>query len=500
MKERTLDYDVVIIGSGAGGGTVAKELAPLCKSGCRIALLEWGGRFQARDNTREELPMAEKYYFDSGGFQTSSQDMTLAFAKAVGGSTTVYTGTSLKAPADVFEGWAVPGINLADLSPRYEKYILENNVHLLESSEINENNRLFVSGCRNLGWRVEQFPVNVKGCLGLGTCNLGCAVLAKQGTGVVQIPAAEAQGVEVVPFCRVDRIAGNEVVAHVLPSEHGLEPSSWAPGIYRIRANRIVLCAGAVNSPALLLRSFGNFVPALGRYFTCHPAMILAAEHPHPIENTFGHPKSYYCDEFRKTQRFLLETCIYFPFILAKSLTGFGAEPDDFLSHFDRLQMILVLAMDHAESQNRVTIDKQGNPVVHYRFSKPLIESLTNAIRASMKIFFAAGAVRAHAPASHGFFIRREDKDRIDDLVRYDRFKPGQVSVSAAHLMGGCRMGENPADSVTDSWGRVHGKKNLYVADASLFPNSVEVNPYLTIMAIADRVAEGIRRDMGVMS
>ena len=342
--------------------------------------------------------------------------------------------------------------------------------------------------------------MNVKGCLGLGTCNLGCAVLAKQGTGVVQIPAAESQGVEVVPFCRVERIAANEVVAQVLPSEHGLEPSSWSPGIYRIRAGRIVLCAGAVNSPALLLRSFGDFAPALGRYFTCHPAMILAAEHPQPIENTFGHPKSYYCDEFRKTQRFLLETCIYFPFILAKSLSGFGAEPDDFLSHFDRLQMILVLAMDHAESENRVTIDKQGNPVVHYRFSKSLIQSLTDAIRASMKIFFAAGAVRAHAPASREFFIRREEMGRIEDLVRYDRFKPGQVSVSAAHLMGGCRMGENPADSVTDSWGRVHGKKNLYVADASLFPNSVEVNPYLTIMAIADRVAEGIRRDMGVMS
>lgn len=499
MTANTLDYDIVIIGSGAGGGTVAKELAPMCRSGCRIALLEWGGRFQAKDNTRQELPMAERYYFDAGGFQTRSQDMTLAFARAVGGSTTVYTGTSLKAPPDVFETWAVPGINAVDLAPRYEKYIAENNVHLLDAAEINENNRLFLDACRRLGWRAEQFPVNVKGCLGLGTCNLGCAVLAKQGTSVVQIPAAESQGVEVIPFCRVHKLMDHEILAEVVPPEHGLEASRLQPGFYSIRSKCIVVSAGAVNSPALLLRSFGDRLsPALGRYFTCHPAMILAGEHPQPIENTFGHPKSYYCDEFRKSQGFLLETCIYFPFILAKSLTGFGPEPDEFLSHFDRLQMILVLALDNAEPGNRVSIDSRGNPVVHYHFSQELILSLTNAIRASMKIFFAAGAARAHAPASLRFFIRREEKDRIDELVRPEHFKPGQVTISAAHLMGGCRMGVDPQTSVTDPWGRVHGKKDLYVADASLFPNSVEINPYLTIMALADRVAEGIRRDLGV--
>jgi choline dehydrogenase-like flavoprotein len=162
--------------------------------------------------------------------------------------------------------------------------------------------------------------------------------------------------------------------------------------------------------------------------------------------------------------------------------------------------MILVLALDRAAPDNRVTIDQKGNPVVHYRFSPELIHSFTEAIRASMKIFFAAGARRAHAPASPRFFIQWEEQDRVEELVQPHRFKPGQVSISAAHLMGGCRMGENPRTSVTDSWGRVHGRKDLYVADASLFPDSVEINPYLTIMAVADRVAEGIRRELGATS
>ena len=93
-----LDYDVVVVGSGAGGGTVAKELAPLARKGLRIALLEWGGKFEKKDNTRREIEMAGRYYFDNGGFQTSTQDLTLAFAKALGGSTTVYTGVTFKPP------------------------------------------------------------------------------------------------------------------------------------------------------------------------------------------------------------------------------------------------------------------------------------------------------------------------------------------------------------------------------------------------------------------
>jgi len=223
MPETTLEYDIVIIGSGAGGGTVAKELAPLCDKGYKIALLEWGGHFEKKDNTRNELEMAKKYYFDFGGFQTEQRDMTLAFAKAVGGTTTVYTGTSLTAAQEVFDRWGVPGINLDDLKPRYDKYIRENNVHYYPPEEINENNTLFFEACEKLNWKVQQFPINTRGCRGLATCNLGCAVHAKLGTAVVQIPMATKLGVELIPYCRVDRIEGHDVIAEVIPPEYGLQ-------------------------------------------------------------------------------------------------------------------------------------------------------------------------------------------------------------------------------------------------------------------------------------
>jgi choline dehydrogenase-like flavoprotein len=497
MAETLLEYDIVIVGSGAGGGTVAKELSSLCAQGLKIALLEWGGHFEKKDNTREEVPMAEKYYFDNGGFQTSSQDMTLAFAKAVGGSTTVYTGTSITAPDHVIQKWAVPSLTPEDLQPRFEKYKTENNVHLYPENEINENNKLFVKGCETLGWQCEQFPVNTRECQGLAMCNLGCAVHAKQGTAVVQIPEAQKNGVEVISFCRVDHITDHDVIAEIIPPEHGLQPSSLAPGAYRFRAKKIVLSAGVINTPTLLLRSFGKSLsPALGRYFTCQPALILVAQHPHPIHNTSGHPKSFYCDQFTESDRFLLETCMYFPFTLSKNLMGFGEAMDDLIGHYQNLQMILVLAIDDAEEHNRVTIDKQGKAVVHYKFSQKSIDAFVKAIRASTRIFFAGGAEKVHAPAMDRFLIHQAEENQIDELIHSRHFQLGKVSISAAHLMGGCRMGDNPQTSVTNPWGKVHGQDHLYVADASLFPAAVEVNPYLTIMALADRVAEGIKQEI----
>jgi choline dehydrogenase-like flavoprotein len=491
MVERS--FDVVIVGSGAGGGTVAKELAPLCREGVRIAVLEWGPKLKEEEFTGREAEMAEKLYFDNGGFLTRDRAMTLAFARAYGGSTVVYTGTSLPLPEEVLSRWGVPGLEHADLQRRSEKYLTENNVHLLDEDRINDNNRLFLEACRKLGYRVEQFPVNVKGCQGSGLCNLGCPNAAKQGTHRVQLPAAEAAGVEVITNCKVERIGGRECVVTVTNPPFG-EPSRWPQGRYRIRARAIVVAAGAVNSPALLLRSrLPVRLPALGRYFTAHPALILVGEHDRPITNFYGHPKSYYCDHFVESAKFLLETCMYFPFTTAKNLIGFGAEHAEMMARMDRMQMILVLAVDPALAENRVTVDSAGDPVVYYRFTDEVLDALVESQRVAARIFFAAGCRRVHAPAGTGFFIGADEAHRLEELINREAFKLGKVSISSAHLMGGCRMGTDPATSVTDAWGQVHGVPWLFIADASLFPMCSEINPYITIMALADRVAERVR-------
>jgi choline dehydrogenase-like flavoprotein len=486
--------DVVVVGSGAGGGTVASALAPLCRDGLKVLVLEQGARIDDHEFTGREQDMADALYQDGGGFLTADGTMTLAFGRAYGGSTVVYTGTSLVAPERVIRAWDVPGLDHADLVRRSHVYAEQNNVHLLDPDRLNDNNRLFVQGCAEAGYLAEQFPLNVRGCKGSSLCNLGCPNAAKQGTHRVQLPSAERQGVQVVTRAEVRRVEDRAVVVEVTPKADGEKgrPSEWAPGTYRITARVIVVSGGAVGSPALLLRSgLGLRLPKLGAGFTCHPAHILVGEHPAPITNDVGHPKSYYVDRAAQ-EGFVLETCMYFPFTTAKNLTGFGPAHSALMRAFPRLQMILVLACDKAVPHNRVTVDRDGRPVVRYRFTRETIEAMVRATRASAKIFFGAGAVRVHAPSADPPVIERKDGHRVDELIHARHFRPGKVSVSAAHLMGGCGMGRTAEDSVTDSWGRVHGLPWLRVADASLFPDSLEINPYLTIMGLADRVAEGI--------
>ena len=188
-----------------------------------------------------------------------------------------------------------------------------------------------------------------------------------------------------------------------------------------------------------------------------------------PITNYHGHPKSYYCDHFAESEGFLLETCMYFPFTTAKSLTGFGADHARMMSAMDRLQMILVLAIDSPDAET----SRDGCDARDDR------SCATTLPRACAGRWCRPCALRApllrrrrrarHAPAARQFFIEATEAPRIDELIPVEGLTPGKVTVSSAHPMGGCRMGAAPADSVTDSWGRVHGVPWLFVADGSLF-------------------------------
>ena len=246
---------------------------------------------------------------------------------------------------------------------------------------------------------------------------MGCPNQAKQGTNRVQLPAAEAGGVEVVTHCRVERIGPRRLDAVVEPLPFGLPPS-WQPGPYRIHAKVIVVCGGAVNSSALLLRSnLPGRMPMLGRYFTCHPALTLIAQHPRPITNFHGFPKTYYCDDFERSDHFLLETCMYFPFTTAKNIAAFGQPHSVFMEDFRRLQMILVLASDPALPDNRITVDRDGNPKVSYSFAPSVRAALVKAQKEAARIFFQAGAERVHLPGAAVPILEPAMAGDLDRLV-----------------------------------------------------------------------------------
>ena len=189
-------------------------------------------------------------------------------------------------------------------------------------------------------------------------------------------------------------------------------PGEWAPGDYRVRAGVVVCAGGVIGTTSLLLRSPLPLPRRVGEGFTCHPALILVAEHGGLITNDVGHPKSYFVDRGAE-QRFVLETCMYFPFTTAKALSGFGPDHTRVMRAFPRLQMILVLACDAATPGNRITVDGAGRPVAHYHFMEETVAGLVEGTRAAARIFFAAGAVRVHAPFADPPLIDYLDANRV---------------------------------------------------------------------------------------
>lgn len=486
------DYDLVIVGSGAGGGTVASRLIPLAQAGARIALIEAGPHYTRDYFTQREIEMMGLLW-RGGAWPTQDGAITMATGKGVGGSTMMYTGVTFRMPDAVLQDWDLPGLTPEDMAPRFDR--LEREIHVIEPTPdmINDNNRLFQEGCDRLGYTVEKIPLNLKGCQQNGFCNVGCISGGKQGTLEVQIPQAVAGGIDLIPNCHVRAVHDRSLSVEVGETPAGTHAGPWAAGAHTVRAKRVVLSAGAPGTPALLLRSgFGERFDALGRYFTLHPALTVYGVYPEVIKNYRGFPKTYYTPQFSTSEHFYLETAFYYPFITTKHLGLWGQELKDLMRSYNRMMTQIILNHDPSLPTNRILIDKQGNPELHYTLAPESIESLCKAQIAATRIFFAAGCEQVIMPcANRPVFRRGEVADNaLADFIHPGNFLANRTPVASAHPQGGCRMGTDPATSVTDSLGRVHGHDWLYVADGSLFPTGARVNPYLSIMAFADRIAE----------
>jgi choline dehydrogenase-like flavoprotein len=225
-----------------------------------------------------------------------------------------------------------------------------------------------------------------------------------------------------------------------------------------------------------------------------HPALTSFGRAPKPIRGFDGFPKLYFTDAFSESHHYYLETAFYFPFVTAKSLPSFGGELKRFMRSYANLTCALTLVHDEAEERNAIVV-KGDRTTLDYRLSPASRAALVHAQRTAGRIFFAGGVEEYVSPVSHAFAVQRtEDLDRVIDERA---LRSGKVVVSSAHPMGGCRMGSDGRSSVTDAWGRVHNHPNIVVADASLFPTSSKVNPFLTVMALAERNAEQIARELG---
>ncbi len=490
-------YDIVIIGSGAGGGTAAEYLSRFKDKGVSILLLDSGSYRTKEFFNQKEKDMTSMYY-KRGGFLSKNLSVGVAAANTVGGSTAVYTGVSFRPPSSVLKEWR-DDFGLSFLTDDYANSRLNEieeqiNVHELPESWDNENNSLFKKGADALGIPTKRLKINVKGCQQQGFCNIGCTSGGKQSTLEVQVPKALNNGIDFIYNAEVSYLEENKVNFKVKPAVLNTEPNKVSEGDYSISAKVIVLAAGVLNSPAILMRSLKHLnlqKDALGRYVTLHPALNVNGVQPEKIKNYRGFPKTYYIDAFSESNGYYLETSFYYPGITAKNNPGFGADHQKVMKDYNKMMSILILTHDKAEKHNRITVDKNGNPVLEYTVNPAVKASLVDALKKSVQLFFAAGCEYAVIPGSTKALLYPSDLDNLDELITDKSLSFAKSPLSSAHPQGGLRMSADETGAV-DINGKLKGSKSIYVADACLFPTSVHVNPYETVMLLARYVSEQI--------
>jgi choline dehydrogenase-like flavoprotein len=362
----------------------------------------------------------------------------------------------------------------------------------------NENNDLLRRGADKLGIPTGFIRRNVNGCWNLGYCGMGCPTNAKQSMLVTTIPSALDHGATLVTHARAERfvIQGERIEALecVLLGEDGLRANGRQ---LRLRARHFVLAGGAINSPALLLRSNApDPNRLLGKRTFLHPTLISAALFAQRVEGYAGAPQTVYSDHFLHTQPidgplgYKLEAPPLHPVLLSTTMTGFGVQHADMMRQFPHLQGMLALLRDgfHPESRGgAVALGAGGAPVLDYPLNDPLWDGARRALLTMAEIQFAAGAgaVQVAHEAAPRYTSWNEAREGIAALP----YRPHLTRVASAHVMGGCMMAGDPRAGVTGPDGRYHGLANLSVHDGSLFPTSIGANPQLSIYGITARLA-----------
>ncbi|MFZ1865108.1 MAG: GMC family oxidoreductase [Polyangiales bacterium] len=493
-----IEADVVVVGTGAGGGTAAETLS---EAGLRVVLLEAGPLKTSTKFDMQERAAYRDLYQEGTGRGTKDGGIVILQGRAVGGSTTVNWTTSFRTPPETLKFWSehmgVSGCSVDEMAPFFEH--MEHRLNIQEWAEPpNPNNAMLQRAAEKLGYSWAKIRRNVRGCLNLGYCGLGCPVDAKQSMLTTTIPGALNNKAKLVHHARVVRLLreGDAV--------KGVEAEALTPNVrgttgqrVTVRATRTVLAGGAINTPAILLRSeapdpYGR----IGKRTFLHPTTLTIAIYDEVIDPFYGAPQSIYSDHFQWQNvdqgpvNFKLEVPPLQPAFAAGFYGASGEELTRSMDQLNRTQCMIALLRDgfHEQSQGgTVEIDDQGRPLLDYPLNDYLLEGVQRAWNIMTEMQFATGAktVRpAHKQATH-YSSWNEAKAAIAALG----VAPYKATVGSAHVMGGCPMGDDETRSVTDCDGKFHHLEHLYIMDGSLFPTSVGANPQLSIYGLVYKLS-----------
>lgn len=493
-----LTADVVVVGSGAGGAMLARDVA---RSGLQVIVLEQGRDPSRHGFTQREGDMLPLLFQASGGQTTVDGAVQILSGRGLGGSTLHNTNLCKRAPAEVLDRWATElgadGWSAADLAPDYAAVEHDLSVSPMGEADVNAHNALFRRGVTALGWRGALLHHNRVGCVRSGFCELGCAYNAKQNAHKVLLPQAMAAGATLICDVRATAILtshGRRVLG-VRAQVHS--PSGRSGPTIDIQARAVCLCASAIGS-ATLLRASDIPDPhrVAGRSLRLHPAIAVAGIFPEAIDAWHGIPQSYECTQLLSfapgaRDRTWLIPAFAHPGAFAGLLPGFGT--DHARAMRDYRHVAALAAMLHDETRGEVRPGRDGRPQIRYRLTTADADALWRGVRGAAEVLFAAGAGQVLVPLSTPLVARRMSD--LDALARH-RYRPLDPLLTSTHPMGTLPMGRDPRRSTVDPTGRHHTVRGLYVGDGSLFPTSIGGPPQLSIYAAGRRVARSVIADL----
>ena len=503
-----LRADVVVVGSGAGGGVVAAELA---HAGRSVVVVEAGQFVPEPAMPRNELDAFDQLYLDHGLTATSDGAITILAGAAVGGGTLVNWMTCVAPPAEAREAWRSHGLDSLDATFDADVRAIEEELGVGPPATIPPKDASLLAGAAALGWAAAPVRRNAIDCADCGSCPFGCVRGTKRSGIRAHLESATAAGARVVARAAVERVvieAGRAVgVEAALPDGRRLT----------VRSRTVVMAAGALRTPGILARS-GIDHPAIGRHLRLHPVPVVAGLFDEPIDMWRGTMQAVRVDAFIagdvRRHGYVIESAPGHPGLVALALPWEGRAAHAAL--MDRIRWIApYIAVTRDGGGGRVTATRSGRTLVDYRLDRLGVATLRHALASMADIARAAGAASVIAAGTPelrwdaartrpdgGVGLRAGAAGRAyaafrERLLGAD-FGSNRMAVFSAHQMGTVRMGADPLDHPADPEGRVRTDRKgrlvegLWVADASLFPTAIGVNPMITVMALARRVARAV--------
>ncbi len=481
--------EVVVIGSGAGCAVVAKELA---ERGRRVVLVEEGRYWTRPQFTRRPFEMQQRLYRDLGfTIAFGATGIPVPLGKTVGGTTTINSGTCFRVPEHTLARWrkehGLDCFTAEELAPHYGRVERMIRVQPVPDQVWGRTARLVKKGADALGLDAQPIARNAEACRGSGVCCFGCPEDAKRSMNVSYVPAALAAGATLYTETRATELQFDGARARGVLCEMGPARTPL-----RIRADAVVVAAGTVYTPLVLEpHGVGRRSGQLGKNLSIHPATKVAALFDEPVLGHEGVPQGAFIHDMAE-EGILFEGVSMPPDFTAVGLPFYGPKLVELMDRYENLATFGLMVED--DSRGEVHRGLDGRPLMLYRLGRGEVERLRKGIEVLSRIFLRAGATLVMPPIGTLPEVRSEaDLERMRGL----RLVQEDIELAGFHPLGTCRLGLDPRQSVLDPDLESWEVENLFVADGSVFPSSLGVNPQLTIMAFATRAAGRIHERLG---